>query len=152
MSQYQFFDPTAIAKAKLIPESLAFTGGSIDCSGGLLVDGNLTKVTLESKDGSPIYISALATLDDCVIHGRDVLIEGHFSGVINADGKTEFASGCVVVGVFNKAGEVYMHKLADVDDLAVKSKKPSEQASQVVKAVAFGSGSYAQSTGTGGSH
>jgi hypothetical protein len=152
MSQYNFFEPTDIAKAKLIPESLAFTGGAIDCSGGLLVDGNLTKVTLESKDGSPIYISALATLDDCIINGRDVLIEGHFSGVINADGKTEFASGCVVVGVFNKAGEVYMHKLADVDDLAVKSKKPSEQSAQLVKTQMFTVGSHVQPTGTGGSY
>jgi hypothetical protein len=121
MNDYNFFKPTDIENSKVLPESLVFKGGSIDCSGGLLVDGQLTDVTLESKDGSPIYISALAILQQCVINGSDVLIEGHFSGTLNATGKVEFASGCVAVGVFNKGGEVFMHALSDLDDLKISS-------------------------------
>jgi hypothetical protein len=121
MTSYNFFKPTDIENSKVLPESLVFKGGSIDCSGGLLVDAQLTNVTLDSKDGSPIYVSALATLDDCVINGTDVLMQGHFSGTLNATGKVEFASGCVVVGIFNKGGEVYMHMLSDLDNLKISS-------------------------------
>jgi hypothetical protein len=121
MTNYNFFKPTDIENSKVLPESLILKGGSIDCSDGLLIDAQLTGVTIESKNDAPIYISALANLDDCVINGADVLVEGHFSGTLNASGKTEFAAGCVVVGIFNKGGEVYMHMLSDLDNLKISS-------------------------------
>ena len=126
MSSYNFFKPTDIENSKNLPESLVFKGGTIECTGGLLVDGQLTGVTIDSKDGSPIYISAMATLQQCVINGSDVLIEGHFSGTLNATGRVEFASGCVAVGVFNKGGEVFVHTLSDLDDLKFNSMNSSK--------------------------
>ena len=128
MSSYQFFNAAYMEKCKSnVPETLVLRGGAVEAEKGLLVDGKLHDTTIESKDGSPIYISALAELTNCVINGKDVLIEGVFSGTLNASGKTEFASGCVAVGVFNKGGEVYIHTLADLEDLKVTSVKSKAQ-------------------------
>lgn len=132
MTSYQFFKPTDLESAKsLVPESLVFRGGVIECKGGILVDGELHDTTIESKDGTAIFISAMAKLYNCTISGVDILVEGIFDGTINGTGKIEFASGCVAVGVCNKGSEVYMHPLADLDDLRVKSMKSQPTASAV---------------------
>ena len=121
---YQFFKPTDIEASKsLMPESLVFKGGTIDGKDSTLIDGKLSNTTITSVDNTPIYISSLAVLTECVINCHDLLIEGHFTGTINAKGKVELAAGCVVVGILNKADEVYMATLADVDDLQVRSLK-----------------------------
>ncbi len=141
---YNFFKSADIESSKsTVPETLVLRGGSVEAEKGLLIDGKLFGTTIDSKDGSPIYVSALAELHDCVINGADVMIEGHFSGTINATGKTEFASGCVAVGIFNKGDEVYIHKLADLDDLKVSSKKSKNVTnlhSEPEKVIAMGNG------------
>lgn len=132
MTTYQFFKPADLEAAKsLVPESLVIRGGVIECKGGILVDGELHDTTIESKDGTAIYISAMAKLYSCTLKGTDILIEGTFDGVINGTGKIEFASGCVAVGVCNKGSEVYMHPLADLDDLRVKSVKAQPTVTEV---------------------
>jgi cytoskeletal protein CcmA (bactofilin family) len=146
MSSYNFFKTTDIESSKAhMHETIVFRGGSLEAKNGLLIDGKLYGTTIDSKDGSPIYVSALAELDDCVINGVDVLIEGSFSGTLNASGKTEFASGCVAVGVFNKGEEVYIHKLADLDDLKLSSKKVKAMSivsSEPEKVIAMGAKTY----------
>lgn len=147
MSSYTFFKQADIEQSRsTVPETLVLKGGSVEAVKGLLVDGKLSNMTIDSKDGSHIIISALAVLEDCVINGTDVMIEGQFSGTINAAGKTEFASGCVAVGVFNKGGEVYIHKLADLDDLKVTTvknlKKPTEQSAPQLVQVQTGTNGY----------
>ena len=143
MSSYNLFKSAAIESSKsTVPETLVMRGGSVEAEKGLLIDGKLYGTTIDSKDGSPIFISALAELRDCVINGADVLIEGHFEGTLNATGKTEFAAGCVAIGIFNKGDEVYIHKLADLDDLKVSSKKAkplSAVSSEPEKVIAMGS-------------
>lgn len=145
MSSYNLFKSVEIEASKsTVPETLVLRGGTVEAEKGLLIDGKLYGTTIDSKDGSPIFISALAELHDCVINGADVLIEGHFEGTLNATGKTEFASGCVAVGIFNKGDEVYIHKLADLDDLKVSSKKvkpTSAGLAEPEKVIAMG-GSY----------
>lgn len=144
MSSYNLFKSADIESSKsTVPETLVLRGGTVEAEKGLLIDGKLFNTTIDSKDGSPIYVSALAELDNCVINGKDVLIEGSFSGTINASGKTEFASGCVVVGIFNKGDEVYIHKLADLDDLKVSSKKVNSVThlnAEPEKVIAMGNG------------
>lgn len=145
MSSYNLFKSADIESSKsTVPETLVLRGGTVEAEKGLLIDGKLYGTTIDSKDGSPIFISALAELRDCVINGADVLIEGHFEGTLNATGKTEFASGCVAIGIFNKGDEVYIHKLADLDDLKVSSKKVkplSAVSNEPEKVIAMG-GSY----------
>ena len=139
---YQFFKPTDIEASKsLVPESLIFKGGTIDGKDSTLIDGKLHGTTITSTDSTPVYISSLAHLTECVINCHDLLIEGHFTGTINAKGKVELAAGCVVVGVLNKDGEVYMATLADVDDLQVRSIKTPKLTSLPIaaKESAFGS-------------
>ena len=145
MSSYNLFKSAAIESSKsTVPETLVMRGGSVEAEKGLLIDGKLYGTTIDSKDGSPIFISALAELRDCVINGADVLIEGHFEGTLNATGKTEFAAGCVAIGIFNKGDEVYIHKLADLDDLKVSSKnvKPLSAVSSEPEKVIAMNGSY----------
>ena len=144
MSNYNFFNTAALEKTETnLPESLKLKGGAIEAHGGLTVDAQLTGVTLDSKDGSTIYISALAKLEDCVINGKDVLIEGKFSGTLNATGQTEFASGCVAVGIFNKGDDVYIHKLADIDDLKVmRLVQTTASATPQVALVSVNNGTY----------
>ena len=145
MSSYNLFKSADIESSKsTVPETLVLRGGTVEAEKGLLIDGKLYGATIDSKDGSPIFISALAELHDCVINGADVLIEGHFEGTLNATGKTEFAAGCVAIGIFNKGDEVYIHKLADLDDLKVSSKKVkplSAVSAEPEKVIAMG-GSY----------
>lgn len=116
-----FYDHNVEAAKTHVAELLSIKSGVLDGRGGMLIDGRLSGCQIRSSDDSPICISALAVLDDRTIDGKDVLIEGQFSGTINARGKVEFASGCVATGIFNKGGEVYVHPLADLDDLRIKS-------------------------------
>jgi cytoskeletal protein CcmA (bactofilin family) len=119
-----FFDHESIEGAAMhVAEKMAFKDGVIEANDGLLVDGKLTNVTIKSVDGSPIYISALARLVDCNIEAADLLVEGSFSGNIIATGKAEFGSGCVVIGKLRRGAEVYVHRLADLDDLKVTSER-----------------------------
>lgn len=121
---YQFFKPTDMEASKsIVPASLNFKGGTIDGKDSTLIDGKLHGTTITSTDNTPIYISSMAHLTECVINCHDLMIEGHFTGTINAKGKVELAAGCVVVGILNKSDEVYMATLADVDDLQVRSIK-----------------------------
>lgn len=118
----KFFSNRDVEAAKThIAELLNIKSGVLESKDGMLIDGRLTACEIKSTDDSPVCISALAVLDDCTIDGNDILIEGQFSGTINARGKVEFASGCVATGIFNKGGEVYVHPLADLDDLRIKS-------------------------------
>ncbi len=141
---YNLFKSADIEASKsTVPETLVLRGGSVEAVKGLLIDGKLYGTTIDSKDGSPIFVSALAELHDCVINGADVLIEGHFEGTLNATGKTEFGSGCVAIGIFNKGDEVYIHKLADLEDLKVSSKKSknaTNQNAEPEKVIALGNG------------
>jgi hypothetical protein len=125
MTTRHFFKANDIEAAKsMVPQTLVIRGGAIESTGGILVDGVLHDVSIQSMDDSDIYISALAKLTNCTITGKNVLIEGKFDGgVINARGKAEFGSGSVAVGVFNKGDEVYMHPLSDLDDLNIKKIK-----------------------------
>lgn len=118
----KFFTNRDVEAAKThVAELLNIKSGLLESKDGMLIDGRLTGCQIKSADDSPVYVSALAVLEDCTIDGNDVLIEGQFSGIINAKGKVEFASGCVATGIFNKGGESYLHPLADLDDLRIKS-------------------------------
>lgn len=134
----QFFSNDAIEGAAMhVAEKMAFKDGVIEANEGLLIDGKLNNVTIKSVDGSPIYISALAHLVDCNIEAADLLVEGQVSGAIVATGKAEFGSGCVVVGKLRRSGEVYVHRLADLDDLKVTTTRSEakDQASSSVHSI-----------------
>jgi hypothetical protein len=117
-----------------LPESVTLEGGVIRGKGGMVVDGTFTKTTFISDDETPMYFTSLSSLTDCVVNCHDALFEGQFTGTINCKGdkknretsKIEFGSGSITVGVFNKDAEVFMHVLADLDDLKTKTAKRAE--------------------------
>jgi cytoskeletal protein CcmA (bactofilin family) len=127
MNRY-FFDTVALSSVQsLVPEALSLKNGTVEGTLGLRVDGKLTGVEIISTDDSLVHISALAVLSNCKLIGKDILIEGKFSGEISAAGKIEFAAGCTVLGTLNKSGEVYFHMLSDVEDLTIKTIKTVNQ-------------------------
>jgi len=118
----KFFSQQVVESAKThLAEHLNIKGGELEARDGTLIDARLAGCVVKSVDDSPICVSALAMLSDCTIEGKDVLIEGQFSGTIVASGRVEFASGCIATGILNRGGEVYFHPLADLDDLRIKT-------------------------------
>ena len=58
----------------LVPEAVAFKGGTLEGAGGLLIDGRLSDMNVVSTDGSLIHVSATAVMENCIIEGVDLLI------------------------------------------------------------------------------
>lgn len=138
MMRTKLFDEATLGQARtLIPDSLVLKGGELSGERGMKVDGQLTNVKLVSTDDSPIHISPTAKLLNCVIDGKDVFIEGHYEGRIDAHGKVEFGAGSTVMGTCVKGedNEIYAHPLSDLDDLRFSKRfataKPSSDAAEL---------------------
>lgn len=121
-SQRKLIDNIGTPKS-LFPEGLVLKGGTLEGKDGLLIDGTLTTVQIKSVDGSLIHISATAVLEDCNVEGENVLLEGTFSGVINAAGDCEIGPSASVIGVVNVGGDLFKSKFADVRDMNVNTLK-----------------------------
>lgn len=104
----QFFTEAEIGESKsLIPQHISIEGGVIKGVKGLLIDGNLKNCHISTADQSPIFVSAMAQLEGCVIEGHELLIDGKFQGTLaikgkegeDVGGRLEYGSGAQVMGV-----------------------------------------------------
>lgn len=122
MSRYALFDDTVLNNpSTMITSTTDQEGGTLRVKGGALIDGKLTRVTIIVTDESPLKISAMAYLDTCVIHCQDIIIEGEFSGEINAKGDAELGDSCRVKGKLNHSGRLLIDcTLADTVDLHIR--------------------------------
>ena len=129
MTNYTLFPNDILADAKtVIGQDIEFEGGTLRVNGGALIVGRLTRTTILSIDGSPIKISALATLDSCIINGKDVIVDGEFSGEINAQGDVELSDTCSIEGTITHKGRVMTGGLADTERMKLKRfDKPKTQ-------------------------
>lgn len=119
--KYALFPADILSDAKtVIAHSIDFEGGTLRLSGGALIDGRLTRTTIISVDGSPTKISALANLDSCILNCKDIIIDGEFSGEINATGDVELGDTCRIQGTITHAGRVMTGALADTDAMKLK--------------------------------
>jgi cytoskeletal protein CcmA (bactofilin family) len=105
------------APKTVVSESTDQEGGTMRLKGGGLIDGKLKGVTIIVSDDSFLRISALATLDACVIHCKDIFIEGIVSGDINAKGDVELGESCTVMGSINHGGALMISALADTVEM-----------------------------------
>ena len=122
MTRYALFDDTVLNNpSTMITSTTDQEGGILRVKGGALIDGKLTRVTIIVMDESPMKISALAHLDTCVINCQDIIIEGEFSGEINAKGDVELGDSCRVKGKLNHSGRLLIDcTLADTVDLHIR--------------------------------
>lgn len=121
MSRYALFPSDCLASPKTrLSENTDQEGGTLRIKGGALIDGKLKGVTIISVDDSIIKISALATLDSCLVKGKDVIVEGIFSGEITAKGDVELGESCSVMGIINHGGGLMISGLADTVELTTK--------------------------------
>lgn len=121
MSTYTLFANDILSDAKtVIGEAIELEGGTLRVNGGALIVGRLTRTTVVSVDGSPIKVSALATLDSCIINGKDVIVDGAFSGEINAQGDVELGDTCSIQGTITHKGRVMTGSLAETDHMKLK--------------------------------
>ncbi|UUZ66301.1 hypothetical protein LP417_35395 (plasmid) [Polaromonas sp. P1-6] len=79
-------------------------------------------------DDSPIKVSALATLDGCVVNCKDIIVEGIFSGEINAKGDVELGESCTVMGTISHSGGLMISGLADTAEVSTKKVAPAKAA------------------------
>lgn len=111
------------APSTSISKSTDAEGGTLRIKGGALIDGKLTKVTIISTDNSRVQLSVTAVLETCIIECQDLIIEGSFSGEINAKGDVELGSTCTVKGKLNHVGRVLINGLADAVDMHTRKIK-----------------------------
>lgn len=133
--------PTTTAKS-IVPASLVFKGGTVEGTGGLLIDGKLTGTRILSTDKSLIHISAQAVLTECVLEGEDVLIEGTFEGTAKVRGNCEIGPSASAVGTIEVAGDLFKSRFADTVDLKLIQMHP------VAEEVAEEAGAHLRLAGT----
>lgn len=104
----QFFTSEEIdASQTSLHQGMTIEGGVITAEKGLVIDGHLKNCHISTTDKSAIFISAMATLEDCVVQSPDLLIDGKFKGTIVVEGKDgedvggrlEYGSGAQIFGV-----------------------------------------------------
>jgi Polymer-forming cytoskeletal len=121
MNRYTLFpDDCLVHPLTRLSENTDQEGGILRIKGGALIDGKLKGVTIISVDDSIIKISALATLDACLVHGKDVIVEGIFSGEITAKGDVELGESCSVMGTIEHGGALMISALAEIAELTTK--------------------------------
>lgn len=129
MSRYKLFAEGNLPAPKtVVNETTDQEGGTLRLKGGALIDGRLTKVTIISVDDSPIKVSALATLDTCVVNCKDIIVEGIFSGEIHAKGDVELGESCTVMGSISHSGGLMISGLADTAEVTTKKVAPAKAA------------------------
>ena len=120
MSRNILFADDVFAKPKtMLSEYLELEGCTMRTNQVALIDGKLTDVTIISADNTPIKISALAVLTNCKIHCTDLLIEGQFSGEINAMGNIELGESAHVEGTAKVSGSLVISPLAEAVELKI---------------------------------
>lgn len=122
---FLFTDAEIIAANSLFPEHVTIKNATLAGAKGFLIDSKMADCHISTTDGSPVFISALAKLENCKVEAGDVLIEGYFSGSIAATGKVELGAGCTMAGTLTKGGAVFLHPEADFEELVIKSLKSS---------------------------
>lgn len=128
---FLFTDAEIIAANSLFPEHVTIKNATLAGAKGFLIDSKMVDCHISTTDGSPVFISALAKLENCKVEAGDVLIEGYFSGSIAATGKVELGAGCTMAGTLTKGGAVFLHPEADFEELVIKSLKSSPSKSAV---------------------
>lgn len=121
MNKYVLFNQDILKDAQThVSESIIYEGGTLRVKGGAVIDGCLSKTTVISVDGSPIKVSALATLDSCILNCFDVIVEGSFSGEINAQGDVELGDTSTMQGTITHKGRVMVAALSDTEYVKIK--------------------------------
>lgn len=123
-----FKDETFANPKTMISEHTELDGCNMKSKLGALIDGKLNNVIVTSSDDSPIKISALAVLTGCVINCTDLLIEGSFTGKINAKGSVELGESALVEGEASIEGTFVCSPLADSVDLKLIHPSPKKLA------------------------
>ena len=126
----------------MVSEHSEFEGASMKTKLVALIDGKLSKTTITSTDGSPIKISALAVLTDCIINCNDLLIEGSFTGQIIATGNVELGESALVQGEASIYGTFVCSPLADCVDMRLSHPSPQRVASAMDSKPAVAPGIY----------
>lgn len=119
----------------LFSEGLSFEGGVLRGKGGLLIDGKLENVSVISEDGSPIVVSALANLNNCIIQGHHVVIGGKFRGELSADGDVEITDSASILGTINTGGRMLISPLAEMEDVRMRRLLPKAIAAPTEPAI-----------------
>jgi cytoskeletal protein CcmA (bactofilin family) len=121
MNNYVLFSEDSLKAAQThVCENIEYEGGTLRVKGGAVINGNLSKTTIISVDGSPIKVSVLANLDGCVINGGDIIVDGAFSGEINAQGDVELGDTSSLQGTITHKGRVVIGSLAETEFLKIK--------------------------------
>jgi hypothetical protein len=106
-AKYQHFDEKELEACEMMfHQSMQIKNASIQGKGGLLIDATMKDCHIKMTDGSAVFVSALATLENCVIESSNVFIGGDFNGDLVMDGgeqeemggRREFGSGAKVRG------------------------------------------------------
>ena len=107
--------------AQLIDESFVLEGGTIRVKNGVLIDGQLTGVTIISESDAPVVVSALGKLDACIVECVNFLNEGEFSGEALVTGDVELGESSTSIGVIAFGGRFFAAApFADTADLKIK--------------------------------
>lgn len=99
----------------IIPELMEQEGGTLKLTGSAYIDGTFEKTTFRAVKGEAILLSALSMLNNCVIHCKDIMIEGDFTGdiYVKDGGTVEIGCSAVIRGTIYTDGMVIRHPLSD---------------------------------------
>jgi cytoskeletal protein CcmA (bactofilin family) len=108
------------APDEVLQNTLIFDGGAIYARGGIQIDARMRNCRVVSQQQHPVTVSALGRMLKCQIVGQDVLIEGDFTGEIEASGDIEITNSARVAGLIRYGGELVIGPLVDRRKLRVQ--------------------------------
>lgn len=118
-------------QAVIVGQHLSIEGGKLTLANDTVVDATLSGVHIVARNGAKLKLSALSTLDECLVDCGAVEVAGTFSGHIKAEGDVEIADSASIAGVIELAGRLSLGGEASMDDVRLKRFTPRIQAEVV---------------------